>query len=850
MHVPSTKIAIPDLPAGFVPRPELRQLLEDPAASSLVVVSATAGYGKTVLLSDWAQHHADEVAWVSIDSADNDPRRLRAAVRAALAEITDAIPRKAEAAEREGDVDDLLIALDKLRRPVSLVLDDLHELKAPEAIHDLARLVRLRPQTLRVVLASRVDHALMLQTNRLDGRLREIRAEHLRFSADVTARLMKSSGLLLTPAQVDILCTRTDGWAAGLRLAAVALRHSDDPDHLLADFSGDERSVADYLAGEVLAGLEADVLAFLRAMSVCAPLSTDLAALLSARDDAGAVLDRVRHETGLVTRVGPDEFRIHALLRSYLLADLRRRSPGLRRELHARAARWWADRAETTHAVQHAEQADDETLVELLHRFAAPLLVNGELDTLRRAIAVAGPLRQNDDPELALLAAMLHLERREHAAAAGALERARGSWRDAASAEAEALRTSVELVATTAGIGTLRPDHLRPITLDAPEPTALLTLSRGLALLHDPDQRAGARPEFEQALAMARANDLELLEVNCRTMLAALDALEGDIRGMRRHAEESVGVARRTGHLPSASAAASSALIAYADLLGGSPTCAVERAAGALHGSPALPPEVAFTLHAVHAAGRADQGEGAAGLAEASATRGQFDDDGIPPEWLTALAVLEYRVATILGNLRAAERVVEWLERRVGQVGEIILMKAWTAAAAGHHDAAVAGLARLTDGTVATVLSHTPLEVSLLRGEAYLQVGDIPSAQSMLVEALAAGRALGVVRPFVLAGPATRDLLGRWGRRAGRDRFLHMVAEVLTVVRPEVTAPLSGREITVLELLPSLLSAREIACELSVSVNTVKTHIRAIYSKLRVDSRHDAVMRAREHGLL
>lgn len=847
MRVPYTKITVPDLPPDFVPRPGLRARLEGAAPADLVVVSAPAGYGKTVVLADWARQHLDGIAWVTVDRTDNDPRRLWTAVCAALASRGGS-----RHTDRDGGgtalVDDLITALDRPGPPVTLVLDDLQELSSAEVLHDLARLVRLRPRGLRIALAGRADPPLSLSRQRLEGRLCEIRARHLRFSVDGATALLSSSGLALTPTQVAALCDRTDGWAAGLRLAAFTLRHCADPDRFLAEFSGDERSVADYLTGEVLAGLDGDTLDFLRAVSVCSLPSTDLAVHLSGRPDAGAVLERARQETGLVERGGAGGYRLHSLLRTYLLAELRRRDPVWHDALHAHAARWWAARREAGHALRHAERSGDETLhAELVHRFAATLLLTGALDALRAGLRAAGPSLRAD-PEVALIAAVAHLERRDRDAAAAELERARSAWPAARTAELTTLRAGVELLAAAAGVGTTVADPPQEPAAD-PGPRAILHLGRGVHLLGDSADRTRARPELEQALTLARRHDLPFLEVHALTVIAAADALQGDLPGLARSATDALGASARRGRPTPSWTSAPAALLAYADLLQGRPQAAVERTAQALS-SPGLLPEVAFTLHAVHAAGRADRGEGVAGLAEAQAARTRYGDVRLPAQWRAALAVLEQRAAVLLGNIGAARAVAAWLTQRVGPVGETLLMQAWVEAAVGRPEAAATAVAPLLDGTVPVLLSHTALEALLLVAEARLQAGTGAGGRTLVRRALVRGEALEVVRPFALAGPATRGLVAAWAQRPGRERFTVRVGRALADVQPEISTPLSDRETTVLELLPSLLSAREVAAELTVSVNTVKTHIRSIYGKLSVSSRRDAVLRARQRGLL
>src|SRR4051794_32825401 len=331
VRTPAGKITVPELPAEFTPRPLLRRLLDQAAADQVTVVSAPAGFGKTLALADWvrADEHP-ETAWVSIDPDDNEPRRLWSAVVTALLGLPSAgqdeqLRRAAGLAAVQGGADvveDLADALDALASPVRLVLDDLHDLTGREVLRDLTRLIRRSPAGLQLVVASRVDPPIAIPRLRLEGRLHEIRADVLRFTVADSESLLRAAGLDLTPAQVIDLHARTEGWAAGLRLAALALRRSDDPARFLTSFSGDERSVAEYLTGEILDGLDVDTQDFLRAVSVCAPLPTALAAELSGRADASWKLDDLGQVTALIESTSSADHRIHPLLRSYLVADL------------------------------------------------------------------------------------------------------------------------------------------------------------------------------------------------------------------------------------------------------------------------------------------------------------------------------------------------------------------------------------------------------------------------------------------------------------------------------------------------------------------------------------------------
>ena len=316
--VPQAKIAIPQVPPELVVRAGLRADLDTASRADVTLVCAPPGYGKTMLLADWAHTSTgSDTAWVSLDRDDNDPQRLWTSVVAALAACPSVPPDSRLHAPwtwRPGTQPEFLAeltdAVPQLPRPVRLILDDVHELLDPIALHGLHTLLRNRPTGLQLVLSSRFDPPLSLPRLRLTGRLYELRADRLRFSPTETATLLERSGLNLTPTQIDTLHQRTGGWAAGLRLAALALTQTTDRDTFLDQFSGNDSSVADYLTGEILSALPEDTQEFLRVISISDPVPSGLAAELTGREDAGSLLDQLAHHTSLLTATGTNARRL------------------------------------------------------------------------------------------------------------------------------------------------------------------------------------------------------------------------------------------------------------------------------------------------------------------------------------------------------------------------------------------------------------------------------------------------------------------------------------------------------------------------------------------------------------
>jgi LuxR family maltose regulon positive regulatory protein len=863
-RIPGGKTMVPELPAEFVPRSALLDRLDAAGAAQLVVVSAPAGYGKTLLLADWVRNRAlPDTAWVSVDADDDDPGRFWSAVLTALAALPSvpadsalrrAVQRSGPGQEiPDGDVVDRLgETLDVVDPPVRLVLDDLQELTAPRPLRELARLVARRPAGLRLVLSSRVDPPLALPRLRLEGRLHEIRAEQLRFDVTDTVTLLQSAGLDLDPVEVALLHARTDGWVAALRLAALAVRRSEDPAAFLLQFSGDERSIADYLTGEILSGLADDAQDFLRAVSVCSALPTALAIALSDRQDAGRLLDQMGRETALVERVGPGEHRVHALLRSYLRANLHRHRPALHQRLQTVAACWWAERGEHVHALRHAERAGDEKQLVQLLRSAVPLLTSADLTPLRRALTAVGPRARAADPWLALVSAIAHLEERAFPAAAVDLEHARATWPETPDRELEVLRSTAELLAP--GI----PAHdvaAPPESGDGspdvrPELTALLHLSRAAAELY-PDGHGdldGALAELAECSILATRHDLGRVEVQSSTLAAAVAALRRDHRAMVAAAGKAAAAALRHNLHPSRWSACATGMLAYADLLQGDPAGARTRAETTLAAPDPITPEAAYAVRAVHGAALVDEGERDRGAAEMRAARRELGGAPAPRVLCAALGAIEHRTALLQGNTPAAAEIQHWLESRIGRTAEVLLLQAWTDMVTGRHEVARAVVDPVRACAVPVLLPHTLLEIHLLGVEAALESGDDDEARGALDAALAAADAIGIVRPFALAGPRTRKLLADSDRPTGSPELEARLATLAVCAEP--AAVLSERELVVLALLPSLRGAGEIASELTVSVNTVKSHIRSIYAKLGVSTRREAVQRASERGLL
>ncbi|GAY10034.1 LuxR C-terminal-related transcriptional regulator [Pseudonocardia sp. N23] len=855
--VPGAKISVPALPPEFVGRPHLSAALDAPGGPDVALVCAPAGYGKSLLLADRAlADSATETVWVTLDADDNAPGRLWAAVLAALTQcpsVCSLEPLHERSTTRPEFVAELAEALQDLPSRVRVILDDVHELVDPQVLRQVQSFVRAKPVTVQLVLASRLDPPLSLPRLRLTGRLWELRAAEMALTREQAAAMLERSGLCLSPTEIEVLHRRTGGWAAGLRLAALGLRESSSPDEFLAQFSGDDRSVADYLIGEILSGLPSDIRGFLRVISISDPVPVGLAAELTARDEAGSVLHGLERRTSLVTALDPlhEVYRVQELLRTHLTADLHRQGAKRLESLHRDAARWWAGQDQPLRALDHAARSrDPELLLEVLRRSAIRLVLTGEHAALRRALTGAHSSLSTDDPWLLLASALANLEAGDLSAAHEDLNRVSTSWDSrpdtAELAVLHVVAEQFETDRTTVAARTSEPVRAIPTE---PELEALARLSRGGVQLEQNDLVA-ARSNLDAALALSRRHDFDFLELQCLVLLGVAASGTGDLRTMRSVSTEALAVADGHAWEGSTWSGAAAAMLGYSDLLRADPVAAARRTERRPETDAAESvPLLRYVLRAVHGAALFDLGERAAGLAELQQSRSDFGDHEAAVERVAAMAVLEFCAARTLGHSVAARTVLTWLTEQADGSGEVSVMQAWSDSAAGRHERARSLVRSVLDGDAPPLLPATMVDAWLLETSIALAAGERHTARHALRSALAVGDLLDAVRPFAQADPIVRELLvaqrGSFGPSGGfADRVLAARAG-----EPQETM-LSEREITVLGLLPSMLSLDEIATDLTVSVNTVKTHVRSIYTKLGVSSRRLAVLAAHQRGLI
>lgn len=867
-RVPSPKLDVPTTPAGLLTRPRLLNLLDRARGSLVTLLTAPAGAGKTVLLADWVHRHSgDEIAWVSLDADDNDDSRFWSAILEALctsSSVPADSPLRRLAVPPVPHADRAFLAeaadaLDDLPGPVVLVLDDVHEVTGSETVPGLAFLLRYQPVNLRLVLSTRHESTLPLARLRLADELVEIGADALRFSVAETRELLVASGLELGGDQVRTLVDQTEGWAAGLRLAALSLAGTDGTDELPADFPVSDRAVSDYLADEVLSGLPTELSSFLRDISVCEQVSVDLAARLSGRGDVGAVLETIAERTSLVHRLdgGADGYRVHALLRSYLLADLVRQTPDRAAGLHGLAADWFAGKDEPVPALRHAvESGHTARIIGLLHRFAVGLILDGRHDLVRGVLDALGARVVMEDCLLALVSAMLHLDSGDRVAAEHDLAHATAVWPAEPGAELAALRLLVRVgIAQLAGdldelvrrTATLRTE---PAVFAAPA-----KLQRGATMLAI-GNRPAAREWLASAYQSARERGQGYVATRSLATLAWLAAADGDFSLMVTLATTADEENTRRGWHQTVEGAQASLLLGYGAFLRTDLAGCLDRVRPAEllidANGPEAVPGLTLAVGALRGAAEFELGDWGAGAQRISAARRAIGDARPAIEPCAISAVLEHRTATLLGRNQTANDALRWAQLVIPGSAEVHLMRARAQLSLGRRDAAAKVVQPVLDRSAASILPWSMVEAWLLDCEIALGGNNETHARRALRMALSVAQHIEVSYPVVFAAPEVIDLLTNQIGKLGRmtEAFVQQVFALRRELRVPPHAPLTPREQAVLRLLPSLRSLDEIAEDLTVSANTVKTHVRAIYTKLGVTRRRDAVAVAMARGLL
>jgi LuxR family transcriptional regulator, maltose regulon positive regulatory protein len=868
----ASKLAMPRLPARVVARPRLFAMLDSGVQGPVTLVAAPAGAGKTMLLGSWIASVPlpGPVAWLSLDPADNDPARFWAAVLEAVGHAGAVLP---PAVDDETLVPMIVSCLAELDDPAVLVLDDFHELTNPAVLEGVGFLLRHAPRQLRLVLATRADPPLPLHRLLVGGALTQVRTADLAFTVEEVAELFAGYDACpkLSGGDLALLRARTEGWAAGLRLAALSLERQPDPHRFVAEFAGDDRSVAGYLIAEVLDRQPQELRGFLLRTCVVDELNGELADALTGRADGEWTLARLERAGAFVAAQGACRgwYQYHPLFAELLRSELRREAPEEVGGLRRRAARWYAAHGLPAEAVDQARLARDwRAAASLVAEHGLRSTLRGQRDVFRALLDRLPADLLRTDPELALLHAAeriaSHDEDQVDAWLRLAMEQEqrlsedRRRWCDLVVAVCRLVRArrsnDPDEVLVIGRQALARHEHVGGGTTGdvQAEAIAVMLAQLGAAELVTGDLDA-AEAHLSQAHTQAVLAGLDAQQLDCLSQLAVLHALRGRLTDAARIGRAAVELAEQHDWATAGSATGGHLALAWVhhrrDDLTTAGRC-LERAAGASQAAPERP--FAAIIAIVEACLRVADGDPASALEALHAVRQ-------PPRLLgRLLAVTEAELWIGVGDLASARDVLGTLDgdHQPSAVRAIALARL----ALAERDAAgaVATLTPLLHGAIPAIDGGTLADAWLLDALASQALDDPDRAAASLGHAVELAEPEETRRVFLDGGPAVRSLLARHRHRiASSWPFLDELLQdpvgpvrVAVAVLPVMIEPLSERERAVLRYLPSMLSYGEIASELYVSPNTIKSHTRNIFRKLGAGGRRDAVGRARQLKLL
>jgi LuxR family maltose regulon positive regulatory protein len=851
--------------APRIDRPRLVVLVERGTERPLTLISAPAGSGKTVLVEAWIAASGDPgaIAHVTLTHEHADRRTFWVEVVAAIARSRPRLTGLAIPGAGSRSLGAVRDALADGAEPLCLVLDDFHAVGTGDVSDDVEWLVEHVPD-LRIVLATRKDPPLRLQRLRVAGKLAEIRAAELAFTPAEAVEFL--APLSLDPRDMQTLWERSEGWAAGLKLAELSLQDHPDPGAFIAGFAGDDRAVSDYLMSEVVSGYEPDTLLFMLRTSIVEQLNHELADALAGTHDGEHFLRELERAEGFVEALDSSGtwFRYHPLFAEVLRAELRHRLPGELPALHAAASTWYAHHGRPLEAVRHAVAGSDWQLAaDVIGAQWLVCMLRGSGGVLRELAETIPPDVLNADAELALAMAGLALDAGEIDEADEFLLRAY-ELADALSSER---RRRFTVTSTAIALYRARLDgnvaealSAARLALDerwdrsvAVEVRALTLANLGIVEFWA-DEFDAALEHLQAAAGLALESENDFVLFIAESYLGAVDARQGRLEDAHSRARTAIELAERRGwtrvpHRAMAYVALASVHLWWNEL--GEAERAADMARDTLGRSPEplLAPVVAQLRARLHGM----RGDPVTGL---EILRGGETACRLPPWLRVSAAVVEAELWLGLGEPGRARQALTGIQS--GELSDSAVALARLELALGDPEAALRAIASFLADPRDALMPVSRTEAWAIDAIARDAIHDEPGALRAIERALDHAEPRGNTNAIVRPGPPVRSLLRR--RIAGGTAHRAFAGDLLAVLEQGPAArrhngdvllePLSERELTVLRFLPTMMSNAEIASEMFVSVNTVKTHLKHIYRKLDVSERREAVRRGRELHLL
>jgi LuxR family maltose regulon positive regulatory protein len=909
----TTKLYIPPPLPNLVERPRLVKRLDEGLSLGhrLTLISAPAGFGKTTLVSEWVGHLQldtakesqieNRIAWLSLDESDNDPVRFLAYFVGALQTIEATVGQEAlgmlqspQPPPTEALLTSLINEVAAIPDKIIVVLDDYHIIESSPVDNALTFTLEHLSVNMHLVIATRDDPHLSLARLRARGQLTELRATDLRFSSSEAVEFLNQvMGLNLSVEDIAALETRTEGWIAGLQLAAISMRGRADGASLIESFTGSHRFVMDYLVEEVLEQQSKSVQTFLLHTSILDRLTGSLCDAVTGQDNGQALLEMLEHANLFIVPLDEERrwYRYHHLFADLLRQRLHQNPPllssppvggtegGIVADLHRRASEWYKDHGYVDQAIEHALRSEDfERAAHLIEEYVEALLQGGEHTTVSGWINALPDSLVTEQPYLCVFHAWaLQLT--------GQFEATEARLSDAEEALANLYQENDADVKTIRGhihshrayLTFIRGEHARTIIYARqaleqlpPEATVMRTqtaLYLGVAYRFQGELQA-ALDIFTKTVAISQRMGGSITAVLSFLNLAELYTEQAHLHRARDIYEQALQFAKRHTGRPDMPFSGYAYVgigrilrqwneldTAYRYTTRGIALCRDWNVAEVLALS------CIELAHIQHALGNDEQVHEA--LQEAKRIY-----DGFSPWGSDMVAAHQAHLDLMRGEIESAERWAQANDLNVDDELELhreveYLILARVFIAQNRFEQALLLLARLHQTAQAIGKMQSVLETLMLQAMAISAHGHTEQALIKLEQALAIGEPENYVRIFVDEGPPMARLLYEAVTRGIAPDYTGRLLAEFPIAEPEQTdpskaqapkselvEPLSERELEVLQLIADGLTNQEIASRLFLSLNTVKVHTRNIYGKLGVNNRTGAVARARALGIL
>lgn len=905
----NTKLHIPQIRPNLVSRLRLNSRLEEGMDGKLTLVCAPAGYGKTTLVSAWVEQTDRPVAWLSLGEGENDPNRFLAyfvaslqAIKANIGEGALGVLQSPQPPAFEMALTALINEIAAIQTSFALVLDDYHLITAQPVFEILAFLLNHLPGQMHLVLIGRVDPPLPLSRLRARGQMTEIRSDELRFTeAEATAFLNDLTGLDLAPEEIIALEARTEGWVTGLQLAALSLQGRENKGEFIDAFSGTHHYIIDYLVDEVIARQDEITQTFMRRTSILDSFSAPLCDAVLETSNSQGIL-RLLEEANLFLVPLDDNrrwYRYHHLFADFLNQRLRERDHKHIPELHQRASKWHEKHGLVEEAAKHALAANDFRLAACLIKDLVEVLwERGEPTSILEWLERLPNEHISSRPDLCIFHAWALFMNGQNEAAEGRLQEAEKALDSLTEGDCEVSQEDQEwlgelarreqrgrVAAVRASIAFRQGDapgifHYSNQALEyLPETSSIWRCMAGMVLGMAQDlsgDTTGASRTLFEAVEMSKASGNIYLILSASLHLGSVMITQGRLRQVHKLCQDLIQLAeeRRVLHTEMAGCLydeLGSVLCEWNDLDGG-------------------------MSHLKKGAELSEQGfdVGVLGYSYLTSIRALYTqrdlaraeeiiqkmekmerDSDVPPWYTSPKEAWKARLLLLKGDLDAVSYWVQ--ERGLDADGELLFMReeefiilARILFAEGKLEKSLDLLKRLLleaekGGRIAIVA-----QILMIQSLVHQEKGQFGIALTQLERALSLTKPGGYIRLYIDEGEPMRMLLHQ---AASHGIFPTYVAKLLAAFQAEgqngnyplkesrhttaqpmylhkMADQLSTRELAVLKLLTTELTGPEIARELTVSINTMRTHTKNIYSKLDVNNRRAAVLRAEELNLI